>query len=102
MRTVSLLVLLTGCASGAQTWLQVVDNHALLSASVVCWALLCAAWLIRGPVRVHIEAKNKASPSEVDEAAVVAGGIKRAIDGEPPPLTHPPSHYITMDPRSPR
>lgn len=54
-------LVLCSCASGAQTWPQVVDNHALITSGVVCWALLCLGWLIRGPVRVHIEAKQKDS-----------------------------------------
>lgn len=100
----ALALLVSGCASGAETWPQVVDNHVLISAGVVCFALVLVARVLVAPWRALASSKET-TPAQVpddDTARVVAANVKRAIDGVPPRFVHPPSHYIVMDPRSPR
>lgn len=43
-----IFALLCSCASGAQTWPQVVDNHIIVSACTLCWLALMLVWLVRG------------------------------------------------------
>lgn len=59
-----LAVALTGCASGAQTWPQVVDNHALISSGVVCLALVLAARVLVAPWRA-LATRKDADPAQV-------------------------------------
>lgn len=101
----ALALLLSGCATGAQTWPQVVDSHALIAAGVAYFALVLAARVLVAPWRALAARKTgKAAqvPDDDDTARVVAANIKRAIDGMPPRLAHPPAHYIGLDPRSPQ
>lgn len=48
MAALLLVLVLAGCATGAQSWPAVVDGHIVISALVVCWLALCVVWLIRG------------------------------------------------------